>query len=77
MMDMAGNVSEFVSDWWQSDYYSISPYSNPTGPATGVYKVVRGSAWKLNARTLPIANRGWYFINVEPFNFGIRCAAFP
>jgi formylglycine-generating enzyme required for sulfatase activity len=42
--DMSGNVSEWVNDWFGSGYYSSSPQNNPTGPASGVYRVVRGGA---------------------------------
>jgi serine/threonine-protein kinase len=35
-LDMAGNVSEWVYDWWDITYYTHSPARNPTGPATGV-----------------------------------------
>ncbi|HOZ37142.1 MAG TPA: SUMF1/EgtB/PvdO family nonheme iron enzyme [Anaerolineaceae bacterium] len=44
-LDMAGNVWEWVSDWWSETYYSSSPYSNPQGPVSGTYKVLRGGSW--------------------------------
>jgi len=44
-LDMAGNVYEWVSDWLATDYYSVTPYSNPTGPVTGTYRVLRGGSW--------------------------------
>lgn len=47
--DMAGNISEWCSDWYSRDYYSVSPKKNPKGPATGAYKVVRGGSFFLEA----------------------------
>jgi iron(II)-dependent oxidoreductase len=43
--DMAGNVLEWTQDWYDREYYSVSPRKNPQGPGTGAYKVVRGGSF--------------------------------
>ena len=42
---MSGNVWEWVSDWYDTYYYSVSSQNNPTGPDDGHYKVIRGGGW--------------------------------
>ncbi|MFM7134396.1 MAG: SUMF1/EgtB/PvdO family nonheme iron enzyme, partial [Planctomycetota bacterium] len=47
--DMGGNVSEWVNDWYGSTYYASSPTTNPPGPASGTYRVLRGGSWDDNS----------------------------
>ncbi len=44
-LDMAGEVWQWVNDWYDSNYYSNSPSSDPLGPASGQYRVLRGGTW--------------------------------
>lgn len=58
-LDMAGNVYEWVNDWYQDDYYSLSPYSNPPGPSSGSTKVLRGGSWEQYTNRMIVSERSW------------------
>jgi len=73
VMDMAGNVWEWTSDWYSEDYYANSRYENPTGPARGNIKVIRSGAWNTVLRAIRVANRHWAFPGRDDI-LGFRCA---
>lgn len=75
-LNMAGNVWEFVNDWYGETYYSESPTINPTGPETGAggYVVLRGGSFNVGKNFLRTAYRLDDLPTNQYPNFGFRCA---
>lgn len=77
ILDMAGNVYEWVNDWFSGAYYSSSPYSNPLGPAATCCRVFRGGDWGSYAINLRAASRNSEFPALQGDFIGFRCVAAP
>jgi eukaryotic-like serine/threonine-protein kinase len=76
-LDMAGNVFEWVNDWYSISYYSVSPYDNPPGPETGTSRVMRGGSWLNSPDRLRVAYRAYADPDGRYGNVGLRCVSPP
>lgn len=74
LCDIVGNLWEWTADWYGKEYYKDAPERNPTGPATGLYRVLRGGSWFDKPDFMTCAHRSWARAGERSPNVGFRCA---
>ena len=72
VLDMAGNVMEWVNDFYDETYYQTAPTTDPQGPASGSHRVVRGGGFPHSSFSARVAGRSRYA--AADYALGFRCA---
>lgn len=71
--NMAGNVAEWVQDWYAKDYYATAPTSNPPSPKRGEYRTIRGGSFMSSSDHIRAAYRVWDRPDYMMPGYGVRC----
>lgn len=74
LVDMAGNASEWVMDWYEPYSYLNESLSDPRGPNGRLLKVVRGGSWLKPSRSLRTSHRDYGYPSDPASGIGFRCA---
>ncbi len=74
VLEMAGNVFEWVGDWYDENYYSASAGENPVGPDSGQYRVIRGSSFESEINQILASIRRFNETLDHSRDIGFRCA---
>lgn len=74
VMGGAGNVLEWVADWYGETYYEDSPDRNPTGPEYGTFRVLRGGGYTTTGSDVRITSRSKMMQDFRDETIGFRCA---
>jgi formylglycine-generating enzyme required for sulfatase activity len=74
LYDICQNAHEWCSDWYQSDYYAVSPERNPRGPETGERRASRGGSWRHHIKVTRCAARSSIPPEFQYADYGFRVA---
>jgi len=74
VFDICQNVHEWCSDWYQADYYAVSPERNPRGPQSGERRASRGGSWRHHVKVARCAARSSLPPQFQYADYGFRVA---
>ena len=77
LYDMSGNVWEWVNDWYAADYYASGVSVDPSGPGSGIQKVIRGGSFRTKGQDALTTVREPASIDSRTGDIGFRCALSP
>lgn len=74
LYDIGDNVHEWCSDWYQANYYAVSPEQNPQGPPSGTRRASRGGSWRHHIKAARCAARSSIPPEFQYADYGFRVA---
>jgi formylglycine-generating enzyme required for sulfatase activity len=74
LLDVLGNVFEWVNDWYDDTYYQNTPTQDPPGATSGQYRVLRGGSWYNSPKSVRVSVRYRSKPELSYNNNGLRCA---
>jgi len=77
VLNMAGNVREWIADWYDENYYQSSPYANPAGPTTGTQRSLRSGSYAEDQQQISVYTRFKHLPDSAGLSRGFRCAENP